>query len=163
MYGSFETEYHTMIPLGYNRVLRSRHKGSPVHGAAMESELQTIASMYPSEHMKVPAVYGLKDMNSYEMDSFFYGEDTFQCVDPKDVPTSLLIDIFSFNKYMRQNGYFPKGFTVVLGESVWVFDFSQFGLIHSDIVRYPDGLLLTVDESMARFDLYFRIIRPRIS
>ena len=139
MYITVETNRHLFIPLAYNRVLKRRKHGVPVHGAGVEAEIHRIAYQFPTKYLTIPNVYEVVDTKSYIMDSVFIDDGVPDYLSGRTHSTEICNELIDFANYMIDEGYFPYGFTVFLTTpKPLLFDFSMFGIIDKDTVRFPN-------------------------
>ena len=158
MYVTNETVFHLLIPLAYNRLMKQRKQGAPVHGAGTEAEIHRIAIDFPTNYFNIPSVHEVVDSKSYIMDTVFEHEGQIQSTLTYTHPTQIWEELIAFRNYLIREGYYPHGFTILLTNTKpKLFDFCNFGIIDKGVVRFPNGDTMSLQQAFEERPICHRV------
>jgi len=145
-YRAKRTKTHLIEPLGYSLLRKTVKQGARVNAAADQFTIHTIASDFRSQWVCVPDAHSMDSARSYTMS---------ECVDCELLPDALASELFgfflelnedyiAFKQYMMREGYFVRGgsflrkTTSFTRPPLFLVDFSRYGSIQGNLVRFPD-------------------------
>jgi hypothetical protein len=145
------------VPVGYNRVRRSVHRLASVHSARTQAEIHAIALTFPSTILYVPKLFDIAD-SWYETEFILHGTNNLINHDTFYKYPKLFVELFCFKDYMMKEGYFMRGIKLCrIAEERWaLFDFSHFGVLHKNRVKFPkEKLIYTLDQAEWNYGLKY--------
>lgn len=168
-FNAIQGSRHIIEPVGYNLVRKIVRPGQYTRSAREQYEIHEHAVQFPSAILRVPPVHTLESRQSYIM-----YEIPLNCVRiPNDTHGDhpvLIAELIQFYDYMASFGYFAYGFTIFQTGSAYILlDFSQFGSIQGEYVRFPGlqtrfhihdafaifGIRVTIAEKIAQAPLVY--------
>jgi hypothetical protein len=152
VYGS----HHMIEPLGYLQVRKRINRGAHVRSAKEQFMIHSLAYEYKHPHITTVKPLMVESAKSYIMEEL----PDFARIIPEtsyNIHIDLFTGLMEFQQFMVQRGYWPYGYTVMLVPSVdkcYILDYSQFGTIDRDRVRFPgEPYLRTTCDIEDRFPL----------
>lgn len=156
---------HTIIPLGYNRVMRCVKPMVSVHTARTQAEIHTIASKFTSNILYVPKLYEVYD-KGYETEFILHTRKELMSPVLVQLLPVLFVELFRFKDFMMKEGYFMRGITLCrIGGDRWaILDFSKYGIISKKKVKFPkDKTLYTLEQAETEYGIQIgRAIESKI-
>jgi len=136
---SFPTVYgtnHVLYGLGYGEIVKTHLPDSRVRSAKEQIEIHRMACEFDSDILYIPRPHALLSDMSYTMEELVGGKLLRSSQLWQNEP--LANELVRFHDFMVVRGYFPSGYCVLKMDSNYALcDFSQFGSVQGDRVRFP--------------------------
>ena len=138
------TANHLIEPIGYTLLRKTVRRKAPVHSAAEQFRIHSVASTFESSMFHITPPHSLDKAYTYTM------TEIDDCIALTAEQSSMLItsvpeikeELTRFKVHMITEGYFPRGFTLLYYQRgpyrFELIDFSLFGLAQGTLVRFPD-------------------------
>lgn len=156
VYGS----HHVLEPLGYGIMRKTVKRRAPVRSAVEQYSIHNLAYMFHHPHLKTVKPLELESARSYTMEQLYEGV----IIPERDYSKfpDLFVGLMEFQQYMAHRGYWAWGYKVIWNGKVCILlDYSRFGTIDRDRVRFPgERVLRSVDNIEERFHLVAPLPAP---
>jgi hypothetical protein len=140
------TARHLLEPIGYGLLRKTVARGVLANSGVDQYQIHSIASDFRSSWIRVLPPHSLDSPHSYTMP---------ECVDCDAIPDALIPelcarcsdlnnDYIAYKIYMMNEGYFVRGSrflrqrTTFTQPPLYLVDFSLYGVIQGNCVRFPD-------------------------
>ena len=151
-FGSIFATQHTIEPIGYNEIRKTRI-GTNLRSAVEQFEIHCIAQEFQSDILRIPKPCRLESHRSYVM------EHIHDCV---KIPSSMLskihdldVELLRFKQWCMDRSLYPMFFSVLRSPSHYILvDFSRFGVIDRGLVHVPG---FSFKFTLSFIDLFYNV------
>jgi hypothetical protein len=145
--------HHVLEPIGYGILRKTIKRGAPVRSSTEQFAIHSLASMFSNPYIQVVKPLNLESSRSYTMEHIW----EYVVIPEQEYSKfpNLFVALMEFQQYMALRGYWAWGYKVLWNQQkCYIVDYSRFGTIDRDRVRFPDERgLRSVENIEERFHL----------
>jgi hypothetical protein len=148
---------HIIEPIGYHTVRKVLRRGAIARSMTEQYAIHTLAYQFQSSVIHIPKPDCLESPVSYTMEEVYAHMLLPTDMYPK-IP-ELFVALLEFQQYMVGQGYWAYGYNVLVSMGkFYIVDFSQFGSIDGNYVRFPKNKTIhRLSDLQTYFDLQLTV------